>query len=170
MAAVLRYFWFICAAVMLANVAIWRGRLRPLVATGRISAAECEGFTRGAVIWLVGPCLLLGLIALWAGYVTPLCAGMFSFRDAPRAATSVVILFCWAVFLWWIWLRGGAEFLARVWGVLGKWPNAERTYSPRVVRLVITGALLFSAVGAAVMYRAGPIPPEVGCQLPPIAE
>lgn len=164
MAILLRYFWFICGVMMLANVLVWRGRLEPLVTTRRVSPEEVERFTRGALTWLVAPCLVLGVISLWARYSTPFCAGILSFQDVPSAAISVVMLICWGALLWWVWFRGGAEFLGRVGGVLGNRPNPERTYSPRVVRALITALLLVSVVGAAVMYRAGPVAAEDSCQ------
>jgi hypothetical protein len=47
-----RYFWFLCAAVMLVNVAVWRRRLRKRVDDGAMTGHEMNGFIRGAALWL----------------------------------------------------------------------------------------------------------------------
>jgi hypothetical protein len=84
-----RYFWFICAGVMLVNVAVWRGRLPRLISRGTITEREAERFTVGAALAFTVPCVMLGLVALWTRWPMPLCAGVLSFRDAPSAATAM---------------------------------------------------------------------------------
>lgn len=45
-----RYFWFIGGAFAMLNVVVWRGRLRPVVALGRVTQQEADAFLRGAAI------------------------------------------------------------------------------------------------------------------------
>ncbi|MFL5617988.1 MAG: hypothetical protein ACJ79A_06270 [Gemmatimonadaceae bacterium] len=48
MLLVFRYFWFIAAAFMLINIAIWRRRLAVLVATSTATSEEMSRFARSA--------------------------------------------------------------------------------------------------------------------------
>ena len=164
-----RYFWFIVAAVMLVNVAIWRRHLLPLAAQGALDQDEVDRFTRGAAYWLAGPAVLLGLISLWANWPAPFCAGVLSFANWPQAATSAVLLSAWVALLWWVWVGRGAPFLARVWPALSR-PPARSAVSPAQVRLAVTALVLVSAVGGTVAWRQmPPLPPEMGCPAPHVA-
>jgi len=149
----LRYFWFLCAALMVANVAIWRRRLAVLVAQGTITPTEAARFTRGAALWLVTPCVVLGLIALSAGWSDPLCGGLLSFRDTPSAATSAVILGSWAALLGWVWLGRGADVLGRIGPVLTNRPRYDHTVSPAVVRASITASILVAGLGGSIVWH-----------------
>ncbi|HLM67472.1 MAG TPA: hypothetical protein VK358_08095 [Longimicrobium sp.] len=103
-----RYFWFLCAGIMLVNVAVWRRRLRKRVDDGAMTGHEMNGFIRGAALWLAGPPVLLGVISLAAEWSDPFCAGILSFDGTARTAASLVILSCWAMLLWWVWAGNGA--------------------------------------------------------------
>jgi hypothetical protein len=175
----LRFFWFFAAAIMLANVAIWRRALAPLAAAGVVGRDEVDRFARGAALWLAGPGVVLGLVSLWAGWPAPLCAAPLSFADAPQAATSATILIAWAALLWWVWGARGADFLARVLPALpgrdGRGGPAipaavAARLSPRRIRLAVTALVVASAVGTAAM-RAQMRPPlpaaqQLGCPAP----
>jgi hypothetical protein len=161
----LRYFWFFAAAIMMLNVISWRRSLALLVADGTLATRDAERLTRGATVWLVGAPVLLGLIALAAGWPDPFCAGALSFSDLPSAATSLIMLASWAALLWWVWIGRGAELLGRLSPVMTRSPFIKRSVSPRTVRLVITGLVVWSAVGAALMWRRVPGPPADRCAL-----
>ena len=150
MLLVFRFFWFIVAAVMLINVAIWRQRLSQLVARGVLSPDESARLVRGAALWLATPCLVLGAIAFAAGWSDPFCAGMLSFADAPRAATSVIVLAVWAALLWWVWVGRGADLLARIGPALSNRPRYDHTYTTAQVRAYVTTTVLIAGVGAVV--------------------
>ena len=156
---ILRYFWFLCAAMMAVNVIIWRRRLLTVVSRGTASQNESDRFVRGAGVWLIGVPILLGLIALAAGWSSPFCAGILQFDTLSRTLTSGVIVVSWLVFLAWIWRGHGAEFLARVGPALTQRADYERAYSVRGVRLVVTAAILLPAVSASVAWRSMPASP-----------
>jgi hypothetical protein len=148
-----RYFWFVCAAVMVANVMIWRRRLAVLVAQGTLTPKEAARFTRGAVLWLVTPCVVLGLIALSAGWSNPICGGMLSFHDAPSAATSAVILGSWTALLGWVWLGRGADVLGRIGPVLTNRPRYDHTVAPAAVRVSVTAMILVAGLGGSIAWH-----------------
>jgi uncharacterized membrane protein len=50
MPIIFRYFWFIGAAVMLANVLIWRRRLMAVVDRGVVTRTEVDRF----ITWILG--------------------------------------------------------------------------------------------------------------------
>ena len=153
-----RYFWFICAAIMLVNVVMMRGRMRPLVERGTVTEQEVAGFLKGAAIFLVLPCIVLGIIGVAAGWTDPFCAGMLSFDGTARTAVSLVLLLMWGAALWWVWLGNGAELLGRVAPALSNHPRYDRRYPPRLVQAFVTGIVLVSAIGSAVMWRTMKLP------------
>jgi hypothetical protein len=162
---IFRYFWFLCAALMIVNVVIWRRRLPVLVAQGTVTPGEAERFTRGAAFWLVIPCLALGIIALWAGWSDPFCAGMLSFRDGPSGATAMVILGVWAALLSWVWFGRGADVLGRIGPVLPNWPRYDRTFSPAIVRVVVTAVIFAAGLGGVIAWRQMPQSSRSSCAL-----
>jgi hypothetical protein len=156
------YFWFICAAVMLINVAIFRRRFTTIVSHGVLTKAEADHFIVWLAVWFVGGPLLAGVIALVAGWPSPLCAGILQFDSAPKALFAALSLAGWAALLWWVWRGGGADFLARAGPALSRPPVYDRKYSPSVVRAVVTAFVLFFAIGGAIAFRTvqgSPLPP-----------
>lgn len=150
---VLRYFWFLCAVMMLANVVIWRGRLAHAVELGIVTNADARRFLRGAVLGLVVPCILLGGISLAAGWSDPFCAGVLSFRGTARAAASLVLVGTGAALLLWTWVGTGAELLGRVAPALSNRRSFGQPYSPMLVRAAATALLLIPSIGAAVTWH-----------------
>jgi|GEM_PF-1620152 len=165
MLLLLRYFWFIAAAMMLANVAIWRGRMGALVEAGTVTAGEAAALIRGATLWLTTPAIALGVIGLLAGWSDPMCAGVLSFSDTWRAAASLVTLAAWGALLGWVWIGSGAELLGRVAAGLSNAPEPGRGYSPALVRAAVTGVLLVAGAGGALMWRTIPGIPADGCMV-----
>lgn len=155
-----RFFWFLAAAVMTANVAIWRRRLAPRVKDGTITPDEYEGFLRGATVALIGLPVVLGCIGIAAGWSDPFCAGILSFEGTARAAYSTAILAAWVALLAWVWLGNGTDLLGRIGPALGNAPRAGRRYPPAAVRAVITVVLV--ANPAVLLSFRG----TQGCALP----
>ena len=153
---ILRYFWFLVLGLVLFNVRFMQPRLNRLVALGRITEQEANHFLRAVAYGFGIPCLALGLISIWAPWPLPICAGILSFRDIPSAASAIVILATWAALLVWVWAGRGADLLGRIVPALSSPPNWERSYSPAVVRLAITGMLLIAGVGGTLAYRSMP--------------
>jgi hypothetical protein len=167
---ILKYFWFLAAAVMAVNMVIWRGRLATLVSRDVVTKVEADRFVRWSASWLVGTPLVLGATSLAAGWVSPFCAATLAFDTAPRVLTSLVIVLGWFFVLRWIWRSSGADLLARVGPVLGKQPVYGKTYSPAAVRAVVTLLVLASAIGTAIGWRAiQAAPPELSCSTSKVA-
>lgn len=158
-----RYFWFIGAGFMLANIIIWRQKSGRVVSSGILSQKEFNHFIGWATVWLVGLPFVLGAIGLAAKWPSPFCAGMLSFTNLPRALCSLTVLFAWISLLWWIWRGNGADFIARVLPSLNPRGQTAPTFSPSVVRLAITGLVIFSAVLTPILWRTMPLPPEAVC-------
>ena len=153
---IFRYFWFLCAALMIVNIIIWRRRLALLLERGTVTPEEAERFIRGAAFWLVTPCFLLGTISLSAGWSDPFCAGVLSFRNTPSSATALVILGTWAALLSWVWLGHGADVLGRIGPVLLRTPRYDRTFSPSAVRVAVTALILAAGIGGTIAWRQMP--------------
>ena len=160
---IFRYFWFLAAAFMLAYVLIWRSRSEEAVSAGVVSREEFDEFIRWASVWLIGLPLLLGVISLVAGWPSPFCARIPSFSDLPHALFSIVVLLAWASMLWWVWRGSGAEFIAHVLPRLNPSRTADRTYSPAVVRVVVTAIVIVSGVITPIVWRVTPMPPDLSC-------
>jgi hypothetical protein len=158
-----KYFWFIGAAFMFVNLLIWRQRFAPIVDRGIATRMEADRFIFGIAAWFVGAPLFLGAISMAAGWPSPFCAGILQFDSAPRALVSAMSLAAWAALLWWIWRGGGAEFLARVGPALARRPDYEKQYSPALVRAFVTGFVLLSGIGGAIVWRTMPASSEFAC-------
>jgi hypothetical protein len=165
---IFRYFWFVCAAAMLANVVIWRGRLGALSSRGVVSQDEADRFIRWAAIWLVGGSCVLGVIGVAARWSSPFCAGFLQFGSTAQALSSCVIIAGWLALLWWVWRGVGADFLGRVGPALAARPS-NATYSPQLVRLAVTAFILVSAVGAAIAWRSMPVSQSLICPTSTVA-
>jgi hypothetical protein len=162
---IFQYFWFVCAAIMLLNILTWKRRLAGVVERGNATQAEVDHFIRWARVYLVGGPIAFGVIALVADWPSPFCSGIMVFDDVSHTLVSLLTLSGWIGFLWWIWRRDGAEFLARVAPALGTRPNYDARYSPRLVRMAITAIVLLGGVGSVIVWRTMPTLPNVGCQL-----
>lgn len=163
MPLIFRYFWFIGAAVMLANVMTWRRRLAPAIERGRATRAEVDRFVAWLMVWLVGAPLVLAIIGLAAGWPSPFCAGALRFDTIPRTLVAVVNLGMWGSLLWWVWRGTGAEFLSRILPALARQPSYEKTYSPRLVRGVATGLVLLASFGAIAAMNVVSTPSDPTC-------
>jgi len=154
---------------MLVNVLIWRRRLAVIVAQGTATEREASLFLRWTTAFFVGGPLLMGIVGLMANWSSPFCAGFMQFTDIPHTLVSLITVSGWVALLWWIWRRGGAEFLARVAPALDQRSAYAKTYSPRVIRLIITTAVLISSVGVFFAQRTMPVLPEQTCRIAPPA-
>jgi hypothetical protein len=168
MDVLLRYFWFWCGAFWMVLVATTiRRRLSESARHGQVSGQEAAAFVRGLAISIGSFCLVLGLIALTAHHPAPTCVQPFSFADRPSAASNIVTFMGWVAVLGWIWMGSGAHLLARVTPALINPPNYRRTYSPSVVRIVVTLLLAVAAVGSVAGSRSVPRDPSCeGVALP----
>lgn len=152
----LRHFWLLVLVVMFVNVAIWRRRLEEFVAAGRASRDEAARFLRGVVIAAVVITLVGEAVSLAAGWPNVLCV-----YGEPWTAPAALVMWgitaaTWVLALWWVWRGRGAEMLARLAPALGGRAVRERTYTPRQVRLVVTGVVALSAVGTIVNRAVSP--------------
>jgi hypothetical protein len=168
MLLILKYFWFICAAFMLVNVAIWRQRLTTIVSRGLATKTETDRFIRWVAAWLVGGPLALGIIGLVAGWSSPLCAGVLTFDSVATSLSSLIVLAGWAALLWWIWRAGGASFLARVAPALGQRPSFDRRYSESLVSVAVTALVVVAGVGGAIVWRTIPQSGALPCPAPTV--
>lgn len=167
---IFKYFWFVCALFMLANVLHARARLAPLVGRGVATQREVNQFLLWIAAWLVIGPLILGAIGLAAGWSSPFCAGVMQFGSGFQILASVATLVIWASVLWWVWRGAGANFLSRVGPALARQPSYERRYSPQSVRIVVTAFILLSSIGAIISWRMMPSSPELTCPTTTIAD
>jgi hypothetical protein len=160
---IFRYFWFVAAAFMLVNLFIWKRRLASVVERGIATQLEVDQFMRWTTVALIGYPIVAGSIGLIAGWSWPLCSGVMLFTDVPRALVSTITLSAWAAMLWWVWRRNGDEFIARVFPALDPRSAPNQRYSPRVVRWVVTVALVLNGIGLVTMSQSKMFPLEQIC-------
>jgi hypothetical protein len=163
MPLIFKYFWFLAAAAMLVNIAIWRLRIGAVVSRGGVTRAEADRFILWLAAWLVGVPLLMGIVTIVAGWSSPFCAGILMFDSVPRILFSGLTLAAYAAALWWVWLGRGAELLAHIGPALRRRPSPDKQYSPTVVRAVVTAVVLISGFGGAIVWRMMPVPSDVVC-------
>ena len=160
---IFRYFWFIAAAFMLANVLTVRRRLEPLVERGIADRGEVDRFGLWLTAWFVIGPLIFGMIGLLAGWSSPFCGGVMQFDTGPRLFLSIANLVIWASVLWWIWRGGGDDFISRAGPALGRVPSYDRRYSPKLVRVAGTALILVAALGGMISWRTMPQSPDLTC-------
>ena len=169
MTLIVRYFWFIGALFMVANIVVLRRRSLAIVNDGLATKREMDQFIGWVTVGLVVCPSLLGLIGLVAKGPSVFCGGILSFADLPRALTSLIVLASWVSLLWWVWRGDGADFLARVVPALGQRVSSTRKRSPGFVRLVVTAMVLGGGLGSAIMWRAMPMTPDLICPVSAVA-
>jgi hypothetical protein len=160
-AVIFRYAWGFTLGILLINILMANRRARALVASGRLTDDERQDFIRGASMGSIGYCGVQTGIQLASHAVSPIC--LFSFP--PHGPSGIL---SWAVstgttllLLRWIWQGTGAETLARIAPAFLSQPYAGRQFTPKQVRLFLTGLMVLALAGTLVASRAMPeaVPP-----------
>lgn len=143
------YFWLLCGAWCgLLGGAYTYSRLRPPVVAGKLAREEVVVFTRGMALWIAVPCALLWLLQMSIpGQVPP------DYMQWPALQKSTAIglqAFVWSAFLYWVFLKGGADQLSRIVKALRS--SDSRLYGPTLFK---AGAIVIIALGAAALLTQG---------------
>jgi hypothetical protein len=151
---IVKYFWFLCAAVMALNVLIFRRRLLALVDHGNATRPEVDRFVRWLGVWIIGGPIIFGISVLAAGWSSPLCALGAPSNSAPRVLMSAYSVATGALLLLWIWRGNGADFLARTASAFTRRSSRMTTYPASYVRTFVTLLVLVGAVVGVVQHRS----------------
>ena len=164
---VFKYFWFLCAAFMAVNVAIWRRRLLVTVERGRATREEVEAFIRWTGLCVVGGPIALGLSELAAGWSSPFCLFTARANSVPVVTFVIMMVAGWAILLHWVWRGSGADFLGRIGSALRRGPDYEKVYAPSRVRTCVTISVIICMLSPLLWWVMPSTPVPEGC---PIAQ
>jgi hypothetical protein len=149
---VFRYFWVLGVVASGANVLAGRRKARVLVETGRITRDELDMFCKTAFLSFGGIFALMGFWQHVGGFPHPLC--LVPFPPVTQAGWGWYATYAAAVVLclWWLWMRNGADLLARIGPAFLNGP-VDRVFQPRTTALVVTAVILLALVGGIAAQR-----------------
>lgn len=121
-----KHFWLICG--------LWCGGLNAWLynqitppdsdQVETLSQAEIRRFSRNLLIAILAPCLALWLLQLSIGQAsTPFFT---EWPDPQRLMANSLLVVCWSLLLWWVWVGTGATQLSRI----------QRLYRPDMPRFL----------------------------------
>jgi hypothetical protein len=111
-------FWLVAIIVTFINAYILKSRSQEAIARNPELKEGYEKIFRGYLIYLNIPWMVMGIGILFGGV-----SGVFDYFN-PRAGNPFVLAFhisvvaLWALSLYWIYFRGGAEFLVKHPGIM----------------------------------------------------
>lgn len=144
---VFRYGWTLFVLVTVLNAFMIKARSQKMIARNPDLHAGYEQLFKGYLIFMNIPWLVMGF-----GMIAGGVPNIFSFL-APRQGNPFVLAFhasvviLWMLTIWWVYLKGGAEFLARHPGAL----NSE-IKSPELIKLLVGVMLLGGILAMAAMW------------------
>lgn len=145
------------------NVVVGRVRMRALIANGTMTEAQANRFAVGAVVALAVVGGLFELVSGLSGVPMP-CQLSLPMTDARLLPSYALTVALGAALLYWVWKRGGDQTLALVAPAFLRGGVTAKTYTPAQVRLWLTGLIVVSWTGFAVMRLIMPAPPPFpGC-------
>jgi hypothetical protein len=137
-----RHIALVGFALVAASLIYVRRQASPLIEAGIVTRAETDGFVK----WAIG-LFAVAAIAMWllqglAANSNPAC--LLRVPPAGSAALGLWLLHTIfsAILLWWLWARDGADFLARIAPAFMSGARHKFHYTPRQLRLVITGLVV----------------------------
>lgn len=140
------YFWLICGLwVGVGGALAIRGGLKKRIIAGEYSREEVDTFARQYALWIVVPSVLL-----WLLQVSTEPRGTFEFLGWPqpqKAAAVGMLVLLWGALAYYVFLRDGAERLARYLG-----GPFSILHTPSMVK-VVTVLVILSGV-AALLHEA----------------
>ncbi len=147
-----KIFWVIAIGVNCMNAYLLHSRAQKEIARNPELAEGYAQLLKGYLVFLNIPWLIMGLGVIVGG-----TRRVFDYFD-PRSgnpyvlAFHVTIIVLWALFIFWIYLAGGAEFLIRYPGVM----NVD-IKSPLVLKLLF-GLMLVGGMAAEIAMWSGRLP------------
>ena len=148
-----RYFWVLFIAVTCINGAIFHLRARRESREHPELAAGYATLVRGWFFWGNLPWMVMGLGVVIGGVPT-----VFHFFVPRQGDPWVLVWFASSIVVYvlgtfWIFLRGGAEMLARHYGLFS---GSVRSTSPTVVKTYYLSMLVPGIVAMVVMFSWNP--------------
>ena len=139
------FFWLFCG-LWVGGLGAWQihSKLKKHVESGRISSAERFQFVRGWFLAIMVPSVIFCLLQITAG--SDLTPDYMTWPSPQKWMALSVNVFCWGLLLWWIWLRGGAEYLSRLTTLeASRWQTIVLSkYSMRLLSLLIVASGLWA--------------------------
>src|SRR5512134_1931059 len=145
------HFWLLCGLwVGGVGSLIYYAQMSRHVKAGRLDATDRSRFVRGWLGVIGSTSLIFWLLQLSAG--TASSPHFISWPSPQRWLALLVQAALWVWLLWWVFLRGGAEFLARITSV-GTFPFRGLVARPAAFRILAILIVASGVLGLTLMYR-----------------
>jgi hypothetical protein len=129
-------------ALVAANLIYVRRKARPLIDSGVVTRSEVDGLVKQGIALFALAATALWLLQGFTANPHPSCLARFPPSDSAGVGLWLIQATFSAIVLWWLWARNGAELLARMAPAFMPGTAIQRQYSPRQLRLAITGLVL----------------------------
>ncbi len=159
MASLMNHAWLTGTLIICLNIVFGRFRMRAMIANGALTEVEANRFCLNAAVVVIVLCGLFEILTLRTG-VPLLCQPLLPLTDRRLLPTYALTLLCGAVFLFWVWKRGGDRTLAKVAPAFTRGGRADTRYTPEQVRFWCTAFLVVAWVGYVVMRAVLPLPAQ----------
>lgn len=137
-----RHIALVGFALVAASLIYVRRQARPLIEAGVVTRAETDGFVKWAIVLFAGAAIAMWLLQGLAANSNPACL----MQVPPTGSSALGLWLLQAIFsailLWWLWARDGADFLARIAPAFMSGARKQYHYTPKQLRLVITGLVV----------------------------
>ena len=132
-----QFFWLVVVAGWAITISTGRRKLDASVQSGKVTVAEVRESQIRFLAAIAIPCVLLQIIQLVGGYRDPLFIYTESFTNPYVLASWIISLLASMLLFYWIWMRSGAEYLAKFA------PLLRLAGKPMHFRLAVTLLALF---------------------------
>ena len=149
-----RHFMLIFVIVICAYALYAHRRLAGLVQTGVITEKQRLSFTRGMIFVAGGSCAAVWILQILSGAQDALCFAAFPPKEVWGVGAWLIQALLSCTILWWLWVRGGADFLARV-AASERGPN-DGAHSARRTGLVTSAFVVLAPLGNIAVQLAQP--------------
>ena len=150
-APAMKYPSLLTLGAIIISLAFGYVRSRALVASGKVTEEERQGFTRGAALFWTLYCITQWGLQAASGYRDPLCFHAFPPHGLYAWASWLLGLVSVSFLLNWLWRDDNADVLARL-APAYLWPSIYRELPTQRVRLVVT-ILLIAGFGGGTLIR-----------------
>ena len=159
MVSAFRYFWLLALVATVLNASIWCWNGKQWRQRDPALTESYRKLTRGFVIWGSLPWLVMGLGCMLGGL------NAFDYFDPARGNPWVIAFFAsvfviWVLLAHWVFVRDGAEQVARHPGLLRHGFSGSTETPAWAVKALVALALAGGVAGVVMMFLGFPPPPR----------
>ncbi len=152
MPIIFNHFWIMFIAVTIVNGLIWKNRSKQYIAEKPERKEGYNSLIRGFLIYGNIPWVIMGI-----GMLTGMTHSIFEFFNPSQMKPIVTLFFLSIIFLWirgayWIYFKGGAEYLVDHPGLITHAEKGNEQFEIMKVKLIWGIGILCGIIGMYMMY------------------